>query len=223
MNSIDNCKIKKFHIFLIANLFFRISPSTTQAENKPGLCTLTQKSSQDPFPSLSKCYKYNNEACCMSVHDEYISDYLSSLLPTSCLRKYGELEDLMCLACHPLESLYVNNETKVINICKNFAMTLWNATNDEELNKPSEIFDNCGFKPSNYTSLGRKYIHKKFILPSQIFSSFHDFIKNVTIPFYEDYSITLQEETNDFCYNYGNFIGNYNYFFVLVMVICIIL
>ena len=46
-------------------------------------CTLTGVQSQDPYPSLSQCYKYNNAACCTSVHDDYIGNYVNSLTPVN--------------------------------------------------------------------------------------------------------------------------------------------
>ena len=94
-------------------------------QNIKGICSLTGASSADPFPSLSKCYQYNNNACCTSVHDDIISQMTSNLLTDPCLRKYPELEQLMCLGCHPLEFSYIDVETKTLNICMSFAMLLW--------------------------------------------------------------------------------------------------
>ena len=51
----------------------------------------------------------------------------------------------MCFSCSPFESQYLDIKNKRINICQNFAMKIWNASNVEELNKKSTIFDNCGF------------------------------------------------------------------------------
>ena len=69
-----------------------------------------------------------------------------SFLPDSCLRKYPEFEDLLCLGCAPLESKYVVGDNKdTLRLCKKFALALWNATTEEELNQPTKRFDNCGF------------------------------------------------------------------------------
>ena len=59
-----------------------------------------------------------------------------SFLPDSCLRKYPEFEDLLCLGCAPLESKYVVGDNKdTLRLCKKFALALWNATTEEELNQ----------------------------------------------------------------------------------------
>ena len=107
-------------------------------------CTLTRKSSADPFPSLLKCYKYNNDACCLSVHDDYIDTYINSIFSPSCVRKYPLFEILMCFGCHPNEHNYINitSEKKSIRICRQFAEDLWGG----DLNNPTNIFDQCGFK-----------------------------------------------------------------------------
>lgn len=68
------------------------------------------------LPNLKKCYKYNEAACCTILHDDQIKDKTESLLPSSCLRKYPEFEDLLCLACAPLESVYYDSTTKIIKI-----------------------------------------------------------------------------------------------------------
>ena len=116
------------------------------SQNMTGICTLTGRESSDPFPSLTKCYRFNNNACCTSVHDDYIYTAISNLLTTSCMRKYTEIEELMCLGCHPYESSYIDREKRRVYICNAFAMKMWNASNVEELSKGSRKYDNCGFK-----------------------------------------------------------------------------
>ena len=75
------------HLFISFSLLIKLVSSQNDNTNSD-VCTLTRQKSSDPFPSLSKCYKYNNEACCMSVHDDYIENYVSSILSPSCIRKY---------------------------------------------------------------------------------------------------------------------------------------
>lgn len=171
--------------------------------NSTGICSLTGFNSHDPYPSLVKCYKYNNDACCMSVHDDYINNHLNNILTTSCLRKYSELEDLMCLGCHPLEMFYIDKETSTINMCLDFALRLWNASNEEELNQPTKLYDNCGFKAFGefLQTPGLKYI-----IPSQQFNNLYDFFDTVKIPFYEDYKVNIIKEKSDYCYNKSYFI-----------------
>ena len=189
-------------------------------------CTLTGKPSMDPFPSLSKCYKYNNEACCLSVHDEIIKDYISSILSTSCIRKYSQFESIMCLGCHPLERNYLGvdeNGTKIIRVCKSFAVSMWNSSSEKGLYDKTEVFDNCGFKTKIFTNNTEKFKYlsggEKYIIPSQVFDNFTDFFEYIKIPFYEDYKIVIQDETNEHCYDNSYFINiNYLLFFILIII-----
>ena len=204
----------KKNLFLIIFLFIKVF---NQEQNQINKCTLTKKESKDPFPSLSKCYKYNNEACCLSVHDDYINDYISQILSESCIRKYSDFENLMCFGCHPLESKYIYNKT--IRICKRFALNLWNgeeSDNYELLNKPTNVFDNCGFK-TELENLKNISGGDKYIIPSEQFDNFSHFLDNIQIPFYEDYKIEIQNETNDNCYNYSFYIKNCYFFLILFL------
>ena len=133
-------------IFYLSLFILQILPLISSDTSQ---CTLTGFQSKDPYPSLITCYKYNNEACCLSVHDDYIKDQLSSMLTDSCLGKYNELEDLMCLGCHPFEMEYISTNEKgetVLTICKDFVKRLWDVSSDEDLNKSTLKYDNCGFK-----------------------------------------------------------------------------
>ena len=201
------------NIFLSLIFLFQSTFTAKSNKSKSDHCTLTEKPSKDPFPSLVKCYKYNNEACCMSVHDDYISNYISTLLTDPCLRKYSEFEDLMCLACHPLESNYVDPTNKKIRICEDFAMRLWNASEYDELNKPTDIFDNCGFKSDNFD------IDDKFIIPSKHWDNFTHFFTDIRVPLFEDYDLTLINNDEGQCYNIGG-IQNLNF---IICIFCMIL
>ena len=218
------CIFKKFKInFIFILLFTQINiifskNNTNTKVSKSDKCTLTRKPSQDPFPSLSKCYKYNNEACCMSVHDDYIDEIIQQILSSSCIRKYTEFENLMCFGCHPLESKYIDTENHIIRICRSFAVSLWNGPESEDyeaLNKPTTIFDNCGFKVEleELTAL----TNESYIIPSEAFANFSDFFKYIKIPFYEDYTIELQTETNDSCYNSSLYIKNVLLTFIILI------
>lgn len=114
---------------------------------------------------MKKCYKYNEAACCTILHDGQIKDFTETILPSSCLRKYPEFEDLLCLACSPLESVYYDTTTNILKICKQFAMKFWNATTEEDLLKPTKRFDNCGLytKDSFSDEVGGKnyFYHRK--------------------------------------------------------------
>ena len=206
------------NIFLLILFIIRIK---SDDDNN---CTLTRKPRADPFPSLLKCYKYNNEACCLSVHDDYIDTYISSLLSPSCIRRYPLFEILMCFGCHPNERKYINITTKEIRICKEFAKELWRENEgqkDIDLNSPSKVFDQCGFKVDT-AYFSERFKGQAYIIPSEVFSNFSDFLDYVKIPFYEEYKIVIQEETNDFCYNDKVYI-NHNMFFCFIYIFILFL
>ena len=219
-------KINLLFFYLLYIKIISITSANNNANKKKSdMCTLTRKPSQDPFPSLSKCYKYNNEACCMSVHDDFIDGKVSEILSSSCIRKYIEFENLMCFGCHPLESSYIENNgtTKIIRICKSFALNLWNGAesenkNYETLNQPTTIFDNCGFK-IDYGDLVN-LTNESYIIPSEKFQNISHFFKHIKIPFYEDYEIVIQNVTNDYCYNNSVYMNNIiikNYLFAFLI------
>ena len=162
----------------------------------------------------------------MSVHDDYINDYVESILSSSCIRKYPEFENLMCFGCHPLESNYIDTDKKIIRVCKSFAESLWNNSESENINTldyPTTIFDNCGFKVE-LDSLIEKTNGSLYIIPSEEFTSFYDFFEYIKIPFYEDFKIVIQEETNDTCYNNSFNIKSslLSYIFILIFSFLII-
>lgn len=169
------------------------------SQNMTGICTLTGKESTDPFPSLTN-------ACCTSVHDDYIYTAISNLLTNSCMRKYTELEELMCLGCHPYESSYVDRENRKVFICNAFSMKMWNASNVEELSKGSRKYDNYGFKITPaLAELQNTRAH--YIIPSETFGGFLEMINAIKIPFYEDYTVELvdEQQTNStICFNNSN-------------------
>ena len=208
----------KKNIFLLILFIIRIK---SDDDNN---CTLTRKPRADPFPSLLKCYKYNNEACCLSVHDDYIDTYISSLLSPSCIRRYPLFEILMCFGCHPNERKYINITTKEIRICKEFAQELWKENEEQkdiDLNSPSKVFDQCGFKVDT-AYFSERFKGQAYIIPSEVFSNFSDFLDYVKIPFYEGYKIVIQEETNDICYNDKVYI-NHNMFFCFIYIFILFL
>ena len=196
--------IKKIQIYI---LFLIITKIKSDVDN----CTLTRKPRADPFPSLLKCYKYNNDACCLSVHDDYIESYINQILSAPCVRKYPLFEILMCFGCHPNENKYIANNT--IRICRGFAEEFWGG----DLNGRSTIFDQCGFKVEIDSLTKGKFENLSYIIPSEAFLNFYDFFEYIKIPFYEDYIITIQEETNDYCYN-----NSWNLCFKFLDIICLL-
>ena len=206
--------ISKKYLYI---LFFIIIQIKTDDNNK---CSLTRRPSADPFPSLLKCYKYNNEACCLSVHDDYIDTYINQILSPSCVRKFPLFEILMCFGCHPNEFKYINTTEKELRICKSFAEELWGP----DLNDSSTVFDQCGFKVET-DILTKQFEGKSYIIPSEEFHNFTHFLKYIKIPYYEDYNITIQEETNEFCYNGVRYIDNnilYFTYIIIFIIFCLI-
>ncbi len=195
--------MENFIAKIIYNLFilFLIIPQVISED----LCTLTNKTKADPSPSLLKCYKYNNEACCMSVHDDAIDAYINEIFSPSCVRKFPLFEILMCFGCHPNENKYINITTqpKTIRICRSFAESLWGG----DLNEPTKVFDQCGFK-TDFLEEGNDKANKEYLIPSQEYKNFWSFFEDVKIPFYRDYNITIQDEDNDFCYQKSKYIDN---------------
>lgn len=139
------------------------------------------------------------------------------------MRKYAELEDLMCLGCHPYESLFVDTENKIINICYSFALRFWNTTEKALLEKPTTRFDNCGFKASDALKEYFKDNLLTYIIPSQKISSFKEFIKAIKIPFFEEYDINLMEEDNTTqkCFSSSLF-NKINYHWILLLLLVIL-
>lgn len=69
-----------------------------------------------PFPSLTQCYKQNQQACCVSAHDETIANEYSNLLSGTCIREYPALEQYYCLGCSPDADdfiYYYNEDSRV--------------------------------------------------------------------------------------------------------------
>jgi hypothetical protein len=123
-------------------------------------------------------------------------------------------EDLLCFACSPLESEYLDVFNKKIKICQNFAMQIWNASDENELNKKSTIFDSCGFYFENtplenylklYGFINTKSDHINYILISKVFKTFEDFVNTIQIPYYSDYKIKIVKDNKN-CYNLSNLI-----------------
>ena len=118
---------------------------------------------------MIKCYKYNSDSCCTSVHDDFITSYISNLLTNSCVRKYKELEDFVCYGCNPKEYAYTISASKSLNFCLSFALRLWNGTVIEDLSKPSTRFDNCGIKVGDSSPAQLKELtDKPYIIPSEV-------------------------------------------------------
>lgn len=72
-------------------------------------------STLQPKPSLSQCYKHNQEACCVSSHDTEIQNDYKDYLSGTCLREYDDLEFYWCLGCDPAMEAYIKMYTSAVN------------------------------------------------------------------------------------------------------------
>merc|ERR1712118_367169 len=121
-------------------------------ENTP----YTYDEASKPFPSLTQCYKNNQNACCVSAHDYTIASAYTEILSSTCLREYEYLELYYCMGCYPHQGKYVGNTTGygyvyppdakfTMRICKSFAMKLY----DPDNSNGKYNYDNCGLIDSN--------------------------------------------------------------------------
>lgn len=107
-------------------------------------CLLTKLKCQKPIPSLTQCYKYNQESCCVAGHDAVIKDEYESLWSSTCIREYANLEVLYCLGCNLNQGKFVNETTKVVRVCQSFADQLFDFTSSTRT-----LYDNCGVLQQN--------------------------------------------------------------------------
>lgn len=85
-------------------------PLVAAADNEPKSCFLLGGAvSEQPFPSLSQCYKHNGPdgACCVSAQDSAIGGDYGGLFSESCSREYPMLANYYCLGCDPLADTYI--------------------------------------------------------------------------------------------------------------------
>ena len=75
-------------------------------------------------------------------------------------------------------------------------------SSDNSLDKPTYVFDNCGFKVEAFQEIDR-FEHYSYIIPSEEFHNISEFFEYIKIPFYDGYQIRIQNETDDNCYNYS--------------------
>ena len=146
-----------------------------------------------PKPSLTKCYRYNTNSCCVSAHDaQILSDY-GSLLSGQCQREYDYLEDYYCIGCNALEATFVDNDLKNVYLCRAYAENIWGTS----LLLPTTNFDNCGmntfWRDDNSAT----------IVPSGEWANAFQFFGEVKPSYYADYNIVILDNSNSLCYSDG--------------------
>ncbi len=195
-----------FIYFYIISILFNTTHQELFAEFNHA-CNLTLEFPNDPKPSLSQCYNFNDLSCCNSVHDYFIKQKLINLLTSNCLTKYPELNNLFCLFCSPYQPFFASNSTvnsnnrQTIKLCKGFLDQLWTPSSNYsegvifDLNSPTNKFDNCGFQRVS-DNLANGYITRQdFIRPSTEYLNVTDFLYKIKIPFAEDFDFEIIDET----------------------------
>lgn len=162
-------------------------------------CTLLDgESSSKAKPSLTKCYRYNKDSCCVSAHDSQIQDDYSSMLSEQCQREYDNLENYFCYGCNPSQADSIDEESQTIVICKGFAESVWGGS----LFKPSTNFDNCGM--NTYW----RGDDSSTVVPSAEWSNGYQFFWEVKPPYFENYTIVIRDSSDySNCYSFSTVIG----------------
>ena len=96
------------------------------------------------------------------------------------------------------------------------------------LDTPTTVFDNCGFKITNYLS---KYTDKGYVIPSVLFHNATDFLNKMDFPFFEDYTFEIfddsklspedQEIVEQFCFK-SSFFLRFSIFIILIISIILL-
>lgn len=157
-------------------------------------CTLLKDSPEKPSPSLVKCYRHNTNACCVSAHDAHIQGVYESFFSAQCQREYNNMEDYFCFACNPTQGEFVDEVTKTVYVCEEFAKRVWGSSLDGR----TEDYDNCGM----YTYWLES---SETILPSSYFATAYEFFAVVKPPYFTDYTIDITR--NKDCFNVARVIG----------------
>lgn len=156
-------------------------------------CYLTSAESGKPQPSLSFCFRSNINACCLTAHDQLISDAYGSYMPGECLNDFPELEFFACLACHfsqpkstHLAGLSTTQQSSKypseIRLCKEFVQRLWG---EDDLTKATKKFDSCGLFDSD----------GNVVIPSREdgYQTALDFLQTIGVPLMGNFKIVIVE------------------------------
>jgi len=164
-----------------------------------GKCKLLDMPADKPYPSLTQCYKDNQMACCVSAHDDTISDAYSSILSSTCLREFSYLEQYYCLGCNPKQPDFISGTSAdgacgnaTLHVCQSFANHLFSFTKDPEgrgsactIDGKTEAhcidgkkqYDKCGFKTDDNGASSP-------FLPSQKYADQREFLEAIRPPFF---------------------------------------
>lgn len=159
-------------------------------------CTLLEgEPSSKAKPSLTKCYRYNKDSCCVSAHDSQISSDYESMFSAQCQREYDLLENYFCYGCNPSQAKSTDEVNKIIYICKSFAKSVWG----NDLFKPTTKYDNCGMNTYWRGDLSET------IVPSAEWSNGYQFFWEVKPTYFSDYTIVVVDSSDySDCYNFAS-------------------
>merc|ERR1711907_481088 len=144
-------------------------------------CKLLGSSNSKPFPSLTQCYKYNQGACCVSAHDDFIKGEFEKLLSETCRREYPSLEYWYCLACNPDQPSFVDSSTKEVRVCQSYANKLFSG----------DTYDNCGLNDKNGVTIAA--------LPSDTYNNVSMFMSSYPPPYFSDHTFVVVND-GDNCF-----------------------
>lgn len=185
---------------VVAGLLSNASASATTTPaptTTPLTCKLTQAFPTRPAPSLTQCYKYNTESCCVAGHDQKIKVEYKSLLSATCLREFPELEFYYCLGCHPEQSKYIGEDefgTPIVKVCETYANQLFekgysNCGLNLLVDNPLVTADNpvadwnMSFIPSDT---------RQVVMPHHVFENATEFLNAMKPPYFEGYTIVIE-------------------------------
>ena len=103
----------------------------------------------------------------------------------------------------------------MIRICKSFAEDFWGGPLEQNTTK----FDNCGFKVDDSKECLKTQDNENYIIPSERFENFIDFMECIKIPFYDMFIIKIEENEDEFCYNFSFYVNHINKLYVILSLI----
>ena len=157
--------------------------------------------SQGQMPQYCQFEQETSLRCCTTSHDIAIKNYVQGLWPDECKKNvYPSLDKLVCLACHPEQPKYTDNDKKIVRVCESLLRQYYGNDNMDE---PTTAFEQCGAWSSPDTTLDPIGPTKadgfilnspdpELIFPKASFNNAREFyygFSQAGIPFFGDFSI----------------------------------
>lgn len=184
-------------VFVAAVVLCAGSAAAVCTDDGAPKCLLTQETCAKPQPSLTQCYKYNQQSCCVAGHDHVIKSEYDNMWSSTCVREYPQLELLFCLGCNDEQASYVNTTSKEVRVCRIFAESLFNP--DESTRT---LYDNCGILVGSDVLLpgvAKKEDGSDLFSNAEEFINYKDASENYPLrpPFFKDYTFKVVAEDVD--------------------------